>query len=285
MAAYNRHAEKLTDVAVEGVAGVTDVGQLIGQLTLPRVVWLMVTAGQAVDELLFGPQGLAQHLGRGDVVIDGGNANFNDSVRRASELAKRGIRFLDVGVSGGPAGARHGACLMIGGDATAYAWLEPLFRDLAVPQGYAYLGEAGAGHFAKMVHNGIEYGMMQSLAEGFAVLQKSRFGYDLAALAGLYNNGSVIESHLVEWLKRAYEAHGLKLADVSGSVAHTGEGEWTVKTAKALKVPVPIIEGSYKFRVKSAKVPSYTGKILSALRNQFGGHELKAKSAKRKAKK
>lgn len=274
VAAYNRHLEKLKEVEADGVMPVTDVDQLIGRLTLPRVVWLMVTAGAAVDELLFGVDGLAKRLGRGDVVIDGGNSNFNDSVRRAKELAKRGIRFLDVGVSGGPAGARRGACLMIGGDSSAYTWLETLFRDLSVAQGYAYLGDAGAGHFAKMVHNGIEYGMMQSLAEGFAVLQESGFSYNFAALAELYNHGSVIESHLVEWLRNAYVSYGPKLADVSGSVAHTGEGEWTVKTAKALGVPVPIIEGSYKFRVKSAKSPSYTGKILSALRNQFGGHEI-----------
>ncbi len=278
--AYNRTPEKLQTVAGERVTGVTEIGMLVSKLTLPRVVWLMVTAGQAVDELLFGAEGLARQLTKGDVVIDGGNSNFADTIRRARRLAKLGIRFLDIGVSGGPRGARRGACLMIGGDRAAFEWLEPCFRDVAVPGGYMYFGSAGAGHFVKMVHNGIEYGMMQALAEGFTVMKKSRFQLDLNAVAELYNHGSVVESRLVGWLQSAFEQYGEQLQGVSGSVAHTGEGEWTVKTAKKLKVPVPIIEGAYKFRVRSTNAPSYTGKILSALRNQFGGHDVK--STKRK---
>ena len=207
-------------------------------------------------------------------MIDGGNSFFEDSMRRAKLLAQRGIRFLDAGVSGGPTGARNGACMMIGGDKAAYEKLESLFADASVAGGYAYFGKAGAGHFVKMVHNGIEYGMMQSIAEGFALMKRSPFKLDLQEVARLYNRGSVIESRLVGWLGSGFRAFGEKLKKVSGSVAYTGEGEWTVKTGKKWKMKLPAIEGSFKFRVRSKKSPSYMGKILSALRNQFGGHSV-----------
>jgi 6-phosphogluconate dehydrogenase len=161
---------------------------------------------------------------------------------------------------------------MIGGDKKIFQQLEPLFKDLSVPGGYSYFGEAGAGHFVKMVHNGIEYGMMQSLAEGFAIMKKSPYMLDLEKIANVYNNGSVIESKLVGWLEESFKLYGQDLKSVSGSVAYTGEGEWTVKSGKKLKVPTPVIEDSFKFRVRSKKAPSYIGKILSALRNRFGGH-------------
>ena len=280
--AYNRSPEKLKTVESYGVRGVTTIAEFAAKLKPPRVVWVMVSAGKAVDDILFGPGGLAGVMEHGDIIVDGGNSFFEDSVRRGKELARRGIHFLDVGVSGGPGGARHGACLMIGGDPQVYARLEPLFNDLALPGGFLRAGDVGAGHFVKMVHNGIEYGMMQAIAEGFATLKASKYKLDLAQVADLYDNGSVVQSRLVGWLRQAYLQYGRDLDEVSGSVAHTGEGEWTVKTAKKLKVPVPIIKESFKFRVKSEKSPSYTGKVLSALRNQFGGHDIK--SVKRKAK-
>ncbi|HEX4103865.1 MAG TPA: glucose-6-phosphate dehydrogenase [Candidatus Paceibacterota bacterium] len=243
----------------------------------PRVVWLMITSGAGIDEFIFGADGksgIAALLRKGDIVIDGGNSFFEDTMRRAKLLAKRGIHFMDVGFSGGPAGARHGGSLMIGGDRKTYAYLEPLFADLSVPLGYAHFGDAGAGHFVKMVHNGIEYGMMQSIAEGFALMKKSPFKLDLARVARVYQHGSVIESRLVGWMEEAFRVYGEDLGKVSGAVAATGEGEWTVKTGRKWGMKLPAIEDSFKFRVASKKKPSYMGRILSALRNRFGGHKV-----------
>jgi 6-phosphogluconate dehydrogenase len=220
-------------------------------------------------------------LKKGDIVIDAANAYYEDSVRRAKLLKKKGINFIDVGFSGGPGGARNGGSLMIGGDKKIYNYLEPLFRDLSVPDGYAHFGDAGAGHLVKMVHNGIEYGMMQSIAEGFAIMKKSPFKLNLEKIANVYNHGSVIESHLVKWLEEAYQMYGQDLKKISGAVAYTGEGEWTVKTGKKLKVPTPVIEDSFKFRVRSKRSPSYIGKVLSALRNRFGGHSIEGNSGKK----
>ncbi|MGB7957838.1 MAG: decarboxylating 6-phosphogluconate dehydrogenase [Minisyncoccia bacterium] len=283
--AYNRHPEKAKELEAEGIEAAATLDEFVSRLSAPRVVWLMVTAGRPVDDLLFGKDpstklgasGLAAKLKKGDIVVDGGNSFFEDSMRRAKLLAKRGIKFLDAGVSGGPAGARHGACMMIGGDGASYEKLEQLFADASVAGGYTYFGKAGAGHFVKMVHNGIEYGMMQSIAEGFALMKKSPFKLNLQNVAQLYNRGSVIESRLVGWLESGYRKFGEELKAVSGSVAYTGEGEWTVKTGKKWKMKLPVIEDSFKFRVRSKKSPSYMGKILSALRNQFGGHSIEKK--------
>jgi len=194
-------------------------------------------------------------------------------MRRGRELEGRGIDFLDAGTSGGPAGARTGACIMVGGKRSVYEKFEQLFRDLSADKGYGYMGKSGAGHFVKMVHNGIEYGMMQALAEGFAVMKESSFELDLAKIADLYNHQSVITSRLVGWLENAYEQHGADLKGISGTAAQSGEGMWTVEAAKELGIPVPVIEGALSFRLASEEKPSYTGKIISALRNQFGGHE------------
>ncbi len=273
--AYNRHPERTKELEEDGLTGASTLDELVARLPAPRAVWIMVTAGKSVDELLFGKDGLASKLKRGDLVIDGGNSFFEDSRRRAKLLARKGIKFLDAGVSGGPAGARNGACMMIGGDQASYEKWEALFADASVRDGYAYFGAAGAGHFVKMVHNGIEYGMMQSIAEGFALMKKSPFKLKLSKIAKLYNHGSVIESRLIGWLESGYAAFGEDLKKISGSVAYTGEGEWTVKTGKKWKMKLPVIEDSFKFRVRSKKDPSYMGKILSALRNQFGGHATK----------
>ncbi|MEY4747441.1 MAG: hypothetical protein RLZZ416_490 [Candidatus Parcubacteria bacterium] len=259
----------------EGMTRAESPTELALQLPAPRLIWLMVPAGKAVDEVLFGTGGIAQKLGSGDVVIDGGNSFYKDSIERGKRLEALGIKFIDVGFSGGPAGARMGGCLMVGGDESAFEEFEPLFRDLSVEHGYQFFPGAGAGHFVKMVHNGIEYGMMQSLAEGFAIMKQSPFRLDLTRVADVYNHGSVVESRLVGWLKSAFETFGDDLQEVSGSIGHTGEGEWTAKTARELQVPAPIIEGSFQLRVESAEKPSYSGKIVSALRNQFGGHSVK----------
>ncbi|MEK7115232.1 MAG: phosphogluconate dehydrogenase (NAD(+)-dependent, decarboxylating), partial [Patescibacteria group bacterium] len=259
---------------------VNSIKELVEKLPCPRVVWLMVKAGDAVDEMI---NQLTKLLKKGDIIIDGGNSFYKDSIRRHAELKKRGIGFLDVGVSGGPSGARNGPALMIGGDKKVFEKIELLFRDLALQsdsgqaKGYQFFEGAGAGHFVKMIHNGVEYGMMQAIGEGFNILKNSSYKLDLKKVTDIYNNGSVIESRLIGWLKKAFELHGEDLEKVSGSVAHTGEGEWTVQTAKELGLEAKIIEASFKFRVLSEKNPSYTGKIVSALREQFGGHKVEEK--------
>jgi 6-phosphogluconate dehydrogenase len=179
-----------------------------------------------------------------------------------------------VGVSGGPAGARNGACIMAGGEKEAFDRYQNLFRDLSVTNGYGYMGASGAGHFVKMIHNGIEYGMMQALAEGFAVMKASPFNLDLAAIAKLYNHGSVIVSRLTGWLKKAFEEYGQDLGTISGSVAQSGEGMWTVEAGHEYGVATPIIEGAVRFRTTSQTGPSYTGQVVSALRNEFGKHDV-----------
>ncbi len=272
--AFNRTSEVTKRIETEGIHGVYSIKELITALPSPRVVWLMVPNGKPVDEMLFGKEGIAHFLKKGDIVVDGGNSFFEDSVRRAARLGKSGIRFVDAGVSGGPSGARNGASIMVGGEKDVFEYLEPLFADLSVRGGYGYMGKSGAGHFVKMVHNGIEYGMMQALAEGFAVIKKSKLVSDIGEAARIYGNGSVIASRLVDWLREGFAMYGEDLKRVSGSVAHTGEGEWTVKTAKKLKVPTPVIKDSFDFRVRSAAHPSYIGQILSMLRNQFGGHAI-----------
>jgi 6-phosphogluconate dehydrogenase len=270
---YNRSVEPVRKIAQRGAQPAESIRALVAAVAPPRLVWIMVPH-QAVDQIL---AALAPHLAKGDTVIDGGNSPYKESTRRASDLVKKGIDFLDAGVSGGPSGARNGACIMVGGRKEVFEKHEKLFRDLSVEHGYGYMGKAGAGHFVKMVHNGIEYGMMQALAEGFAVLKASSFNLNLAKIADLYDHRSVIESRLVGWLKNAFEQYGEALDEISGSAAQSGEGMWTVEAARELGIPVPIIKGALDFRLQSQTGPSYTGKIISALRNQFGGHEVKEK--------
>ena len=262
-------------LASEGISIAENLSALVKALSKPRIIFLMVPAGKAVDDVLFGNEGIARLLSTGDIVIDAGNTYFKDDVSRAEKLAKQGVTFVDVGFSGGPSGARNGGCLMIGGDEATFKKYEYLFRDLAAHDGYQFFKGVGAGHFVKMIHNGIEYGMMQALGEGFAMLKGSDYTLNLTKVAGIYNHGSVIESRLVGWMKSAFEQFGEDLEEVSGSVGHSGEGEWTAKTAREMGIPATIVEESYKFRVDSKQKPSYTGKIVSALRNQFGGHSVK----------
>ena len=257
--------------AKNGAKGVESLADLVQELPSPRVVWMMVPHAE-IDNVL---RKITPLMQKGDIIVDAANAPYQETVRRERELKKKGVVFLDAGVSGGPGGALSGACVMVGGDKKAYEKLEPLLRDIAAKDAYGYFGPSGAGHFVKMIHNGIEYGMMQSLAEGFALLKKSPYKLDLIKLADLYNHKSVIESRLVGWLIDAYRSYGTDLKELSGSVGHTGEGAWTVEAGKKLKSPTPSITLALNFRKKSAKNPSYTGKILSGLRNAFGGHAAK----------
>ncbi len=270
--ACNRSRGPIDAIARKGAAPAYDMGELVKKLKKPRLVWLMVQ-NDAVAAVL---SGLAPLLEAGDTVVDGGNSRYTESMARAKELSEKGIDFLDVGVSGGPWGARNGACLMIGGKSESFKKFEPLFRDLAAPAAYAYVGTSGAGHFVKMIHNGIEYGMMQAIAEGFSIMNvPSDFNLDLKEIARVYGHQSVIASRLVDWLHEAYEQEGVRLNAISGEVGASGEGQWTVDTAQEIGIPVPVISAALEFRKQSKGNPTYTGKILSALRGQFGGHAVK----------
>ncbi len=273
---FNRTTEVAQQLAAEtGLEVATSFQVMITNLPAPAVIWLMLPAGEATEQALFGEHGLARLLQPGAIIIDGGNSFYKDSIRRSELLAQQGIRFMDVGVSGGPGGARTGACLMIGGDQATFTQVEELFEAVSLPNGYQFFEGPGAGHFVKMIHNGIEYGMMQAIAEGFDILEASPYHFDLMRVAEIYNHGSVIESRLINWLGQAFVTHGTNLAGATSTVAHTGEGAWTVQTATELGVPAPIIAGSLEIRQQSASNPRFAGKILSAIREQFGGHSIK----------
>ena len=267
--AYNRSPEKTEQLVKDGAMGAYSLVEVAEKLSSPRIVWMMLPAGQAVDDHI---HELKDLLAPGDIVIDGGNTYYKDDILRANLLDEKGISFMDVGVSGGIWGLKIGYCMMIGGEKETFKQLEPIFKTLAPQEGYLYCGGTGAGHFVKMVHNGIEYGMMQSIAEGFAIMEASGYDIDLQAAADVYDHGSVIEAQLMTWLRNAFEEHGQDLAGISGTVRHTGEGEWTTAVASEFGVDARAIEGAFRFRVESEGNPSYTGRILSALRNQFGGH-------------
>jgi len=271
---YNRTPEITKNLENEGLKGVYSLKDLIKKIPPPRIIWLMLPAGELIDEVIFGKKGLINWLKKGDILIDGGNSFYKDSIKRFRKLKEKGIFFVDVGVSGGPSGARYGASLMIGGERNIFEKIEPLFADLSIISGYQFFEGPGAGHFVKMIHNGIEYGMMQAIAEGFTILKHAKYRLNLKKVAEVYNHGSVIESRLIGWLEKALEIYGDDLDDISGIVAHTGEGEWTVKTAKEMNIKTKVIEEALQFRIESQKNPTYTGKILSALRQQFGGHKV-----------
>lgn len=268
--AFDTNKEARKSVEETGAKTVSSIKELVQRLEPPRFIWIMVPH-QAVEEVI---GQVVMHLANGDTIIDGGNSPYRESMRRASALESAGVNFIDAGVSGGPSGAREGACIMVGGDKEDFIHLEPLLHDLAAPGGYGYMGTHGAGHFVKMVHNGIEYGMMQALGEGFAVMQKSEFNLDLKKISHLYNHRSVVESRLVGWLKEGFSEFGQEMEGVSGTVAASGEGEWTVQAAKELGVPVRVIEDAVAFRSESEDAPSYTGKLLQAMRSRFGGHKV-----------
>jgi len=269
--AYNRTPEKTREIAGEGAEAAFTIEELVGKLSRPRAVWIMVPAGDATEAQI---EDLLEHLEPGDTIIDGGNTNFHDDVRRHPQLRERGIHYVDAGTSGGIWGLQVGYCMMVGGEAEAVQPLEAIFRSLAPEGGYLHVGGPGAGHYVKMVHNGIEYGLMQAYAEGFEIMHASDYHLDLAAIAGLWDRGSVVRSWLLELLARALE-RDQDLTTLKGWVADSGEGRWTVQEAIDKDVPAPVITLSLLTRFRSRQEDSYGAKVLAALRNEFGGHAVK----------
>ena len=268
--AYNRTHQKTEDIAREGATAAYSLGEVAEKLSSPRVVWIMLPAGPAIDEHLLEFKGI---LAPGDIVIDGGNTYFKDDIRRAETLTEKEIHFMDVGVSGGIWGLKVGYCLMIGGPKETYQALEPVFKSLAPPEGYLYCGPTGAGHFVKMVHNGIEYGMMQAYGEGFQILEASPYADSLnyAEVARLWNQGSVVRSWLLELAEAAFSKDG-KLTDIQGVVEDSGEGRWTVNQAIETGVSAPVITLSLMNRFRSRDNDSFSDRVVAALRREFGGH-------------
>jgi 6-phosphogluconate dehydrogenase len=247
--------------------------ELATQLEQPRVVWLMIPAGDPTEHAF---QTLLPLLEDGDTIVDGGNSNFRDSQRRAREAEQKGVYFLDAGVSGGVWGLENGYCIMVGGKDEAFQMVEPAIKTLAPEDGYAHVGPSGAGHFVKMVHNGIEYGLMQAYAEGFEIMNSSEFDLDLHEIAGIWRYGSVVRSWLLELLYAAFEEEGNELEKIAGYVEDSGEGRWTVFEAINESVPAPVIAASLFARFSSRQDESFGAKINAALRKQFGGHAVKA---------
>jgi 6-phosphogluconate dehydrogenase len=267
------HGHDVATYDRSGSSTAATLGELVGQLEAPRAVWLMIPAGAPTEETF---EALLALCEPGDVIVDGGNSNFRDSQRRAGEAAERAIHFLDAGVSGGIWGREVGYCLMVGGDDEAVARLEPVFRALAPDDGYAHVGPSGSGHFVKMVHNGIEYGLMQAYAEGFEIMRRSEFGLDLSEVAGIWRYGSVVRSWLLELLHAAFEKEGDHLEGIAPFVEDSGEGRWTIAEAIAEDVPAPVISAALFARFSSRQDESFAAKVNAALRNQFGGHAIRA---------
>ncbi|MBV7391665.1 phosphogluconate dehydrogenase (NAD(+)-dependent, decarboxylating) [Enterococcus alishanensis] len=238
------------------------------RLDSPRIVWSMVPAGAPTDETV---KALGNILSAGDIVIDGGNSHYGESIRHYQELKEKGIHFFDVGTSGGMNGARNGGNFMIGGDRETFSMIEPIFKAIAEENGYLYTGEAGSGHYLKMVHNGIEYGMMQAIGEGFDLLEHSPFNYDNQAVAKVWNNGSVIRSWLMELAEEAFVADP-HLDQLKGTMYSSGEGKWTVEESLERQVPMPVTTLALQMRYRSLEEDTFTGKVVASLRNGFGGH-------------
>jgi 6-phosphogluconate dehydrogenase len=271
---YDAKADAVKAQATKGVTAAKDLTDVARLLEPRRVVWVMVPAGAPVESTL---EQLVPHLSRGDIVIDGGNSNFHDSQRRAEALKAKGIEFIDVGTSGGIWGLTLGYCLMIGASAEAFRHCEPIFRTLATPDGYAHVGPPGAGHYVKMVHNGIEYGLLQAYAEGYEILHASQdFKLQLGQIAKLWNHGSVVRSWLNELAERAFSADD-QLGGIRGHVEDSGEGRWTVEEAIRLDVPAPVITLSLLARLRSRQEESFGAKVIAALRHEFGGHAVEKK--------
>jgi 6-phosphogluconate dehydrogenase len=268
--AIDRDLEIARELGTKGAIFSESVADGIAKLTAPRVAWIMVPE-KVTDSVI---DDVAGHLSKGDVLIDGGNSNWKDSRVRAERLGHRGILFCDAGTSGGVWGLQNGYCLMVGGAPEAVKLCEPIFKTLAPASGYAHVGPAGAGHYVKMVHNGIEYGLMQAYAEGFEIMKTSPFGLDLHKIASIWGHGSVVRSWLLELLEGALKGDS-DLKGIRGWVADSGEGRWTVQASIDQDVPAPIITLALQARFRSRQEESYGAKILSALRNQFGGHAVK----------
>jgi 6-phosphogluconate dehydrogenase len=271
--AFDRTPEVAAKYQKLGATGCSDLRAVVDALTAPRVIWIMVPAGDPVDQTI---ATLTPKLSKGDVIIDGGNSNFHDSIRRGRELASSGIEFIDAGTSGGIWGLENGYCLMVGGNDAAVAHCEPIFRALAPDDGYAHVGPTGAGHYVKMVHNGIEYGLLQAYAEGYEILHASKTfpSLDLDQIANVWQHGSVVRSWLNELAAAAF-ARDASLSAIKGWVADSGEGRWTVQEAIDLDVPAPVITLSLQARFRSRQADSFGAKVIAALRNEFGGHAVK----------
>ncbi|UII56757.1 decarboxylating 6-phosphogluconate dehydrogenase [Cytobacillus spongiae] len=266
--AFDKDTNLVEKVTADGIIGVSTIEKLVQGLPTPRIIWLMVPAGDITEAVV---EEVSSYLESGDILIDGGNSNYKDTLRREQTLKEKGIYFFDCGTSGGMEGARNGACTMIGGDEEVFRLIEPIFKDITVDNGYLYAGRTGSGHFLKMVHNGIEYGMMQAIAEGFEILEKSPFDYDYEKVAKVWNNGSVIRSWLMELTENAFSKDA-KLDGIKGVMHSSGEGKWTVETALDLQAAAPVIALSLMMRYRSLEDDTFTGKVVAALRNEFGGH-------------
>lgn len=266
--AFDASEQMRHDALHQQIAVADSMEKVLEKLPARKLIWLMVPAGKIVDEVL---ETLVPMLHANDIVIDGGNSFFKDSIRRANWIKEKGIHYLDCGTSGGVEGALNGVCAMIGGQKEAFDFCEPLFKSIALPNGYLYCGKSGSGHFVKMVHNGIEYGMMQSIAEGFDMLHKSDFDINLPQVAKLYDTGSVIRGWLMELTERAF-AKDPVLAGIKGKANASGEAQWMVDTAKEMNVPVPATQIALDMRNASQTQPNFSAKVVAALRNEFGGH-------------
>jgi 6-phosphogluconate dehydrogenase len=268
---HDRDPGVLAEYVERGGTGARDLAEVVDLLTPRRIVWLMIPAGAPVDETI---DALRPRLAAGDIIIDGGNSNYHDTRRRAASLERDGIELVDCGTSGGIWGLELGYCLMIGGPRDAFSYCEEIFRALAQDGGYAHVGAAGAGHYVKMVHNGIEYGLLQAYAEGYEILNASAYDLDLHRIAALWNRGSVVRSWLNELAERALEEPA-KVEALEGFVPDSGEGRWTVQEAVDLDVPAPVITLALLMRLRSRQDESYGAKLIAALRNEFGGHAVK----------
>ncbi len=266
--AFDVAEESRKKVEQEGVNVADSLKGMVLQLTTPRVIWLMIPAGDIIDKVI---EELLPLLSSNDIVIEGGNSFYKDSIRRHNLLKEKEINFLDCGTSGGISGARNGVCAMIGGDKAIFDRCEPVFKAISVPNGYLHTGEAGSGHFVKMVHNGIEYGMMQAIAEGFEMFEKSSFHLDCESIAKLFNQGSVVRGWLMELTANAFEKDP-NLDAIKGVMHSSGEGKWSLETALDLGVPTPVMALSLMMRYRSMQEDTFSGKVVAALRNEFGGH-------------
>lgn len=266
---FDRSPETIARYVALGSQGANDAADMVAKLSAPRIVWIMVPAGKPVDDTI---GALLPGMSRGDVIIDGGNSNFHDTMRRAAALQQEGIELIDSGTSGGIWGLANGYCLMIGASNEAFSLCEPIFKTLAPPDGYAHMGPAGSGHYVKMIHNGVEYGMLQAYAEGYEILHASKdFDLDLKKIASVWNRGSVVRSWINELAEAAFEKDS-DLDALKGFVADSGEGRWTVQEAIDLDVPAPVITLSLLMRLRSRQDDSFSAKVIAALRNEFGGH-------------
>ncbi|HDR4421823.1 TPA: decarboxylating 6-phosphogluconate dehydrogenase [Bacillus cereus] len=272
VAAFDLNTSAVEEMKEYGATGVSSLSELVQSLQSPRILWVMVPHA-VVDSVI---NEVTPLLSKGDILIEAGNSHYKESIRRYEQLKKDGIHFMDAGTSGGMEGARNGACYMIGGDQEAWEIVEPIFRDTAVENGYLYAGKAGSGHFLKMIHNGIEYGMMAAIGEGFEVLEKSEFDYDYEKVSRVWNNGSVIRSWLMELTENAFSKDA-KLDEIKGVMHSSGEGKWTVETALDLQTATPVIAMSLLMRYRSLDNDTFTGKVVAALRNEFGGHAVEKK--------